>query len=178
MSNGLVLLDVDGVLANFVQAMINTHSFPITYDDVVKWNFQQDFGLSDAEFWAPTHSGDWWLNLEPYAHARGLLEAISANHQVVFATSPSKDHRCPSQKVRWLELMQFLKPGSTDYVITKHKHLMAGSGAVLIDDSDANVALFREAGGSAILFPRPWNENRRLSKRAAEFTLSALRTMS
>lgn len=42
-------------------------------------------------------------------------------------------------------------------MLGEHKHLFAKRGSLLIDDNEAAVRKFREHGGSAILFPQPWN---------------------
>lgn len=36
---------------------------------------------------------------------------------------------------------------------------MRRPGRVLIDDNDTNCAKWREHGGTAILFPQPWNSD-------------------
>jgi len=43
------------------------------------------------------------------------------------------------------------------------KHLLAKPDTLLIDDKDENVEGFWDAGGKAILVPRPWNSNHKLS---------------
>ena len=60
-----------------------------------------------------------------------------------------------------------------DYQIGPRKELNAKSGAILIDDSDDNIRKYREAGGTAILFPQPWNE-RRLVKQDKKFYIMSL----
>ncbi len=87
-------------------------------------------------------------------------DKLEEQGHVVFCTSPSADAKCPSEKVVWLRNQGFLGPMATNYQIGPMKELNAGSGAILIDDSDSNVQKFRDAGGTAVLFPQPWNENR------------------
>jgi len=53
--------------------------------------------------------------------------------------------------------------GFQDYILTREKHLLARKGAVLIDDSDANVDAFNRGGGRGILFPQVWNSKYRLA---------------
>jgi hypothetical protein len=47
-------------------------------------------------------------------------------------------------------------------VVATEKRCCASRNALLIDDSEENVDLFREAGGEAILMPRPWNSLHKL----------------
>jgi len=42
-----------------------------------------------------------------------------------------------------------------------HKEKLAAPCRLLIDDRSENVKAFRDAGGSAILVPRPWNDGSR-----------------
>ena len=38
------LLDVDGVLANFVQGMIDSHSLSISHDEYITWDMHRTLG--------------------------------------------------------------------------------------------------------------------------------------
>ena len=48
------------------------------------------------------------------------------------------------------------------------KHLLARPDTLLIDDKDENVDGFREAGGKALLIPRPWNRAHLQADRTVE----------
>ncbi len=157
-----LLLDVDGVLANFIGGIIQTHGWPFTHKEFNCWDYHRTHGYTDEEMWEPTKDGKWWLGLDPYDHAADLLAKLRETHNIIFCTAPNSDATCASQKIQWLEKHGFMEPGSGDYQIGKHKHLNAMSGCVLIDDSDENVWRYRHAGGRAILFPQPWNDNRGL----------------
>jgi hypothetical protein len=85
------------------------------------------------------------------------FEALMANlrrlaEKVVFVTSPAS----AQGKRQWLINQFGVK--FQDFIFTCQKHYLARTPySVLIDDSPENVRLFREAGGAAVLFPRPWN---------------------
>ncbi len=153
----IFLLDVDGVLCDFVGGLIKSHGWPITHNEYTSWNHHRTFGVTDAEMWEPTNSGKWWLELEPYPWALRLVCQLQKLGEVIFCTSPSLDATCPSQKVQWLRNHGLMHSRKNDYQIGPRKELNAKSGAILIDDSDSNVTKFREHGGKAILFPQPWN---------------------
>lgn len=154
----VILCDVDGVLANFVQGMIDSHGWDIGHDDYTSWNHHRELGLSDTEFWEPTNDGKWWLGLQPYDGSQDFVAGLRELGKVIFCTSPNQDASCPSQKVQWLRNHGFLGATSTDYQIGPNKHLNAGSGAILLDDSESNVSEFVTAGGWAVGVPRPWND--------------------
>ena len=156
----IILLDVDGLLANFVQGLIDTMSLPIKHDDWDSWSYHQKLGISDADMWAATHGDDWWLNLKPYPWAGYLVNSLKEFADVIYCTSPSLASDCTRQKIDWLRKHGFMSEAKNDYVIGPHKHLLARSGAILIDDSEANVSAFRNHSGVAWLFPAPWNVER------------------
>lgn len=165
-----ILLDMDGVVANFVQGLIDTHEWNITHEEYDSWNWHRKL-MTDREMWAKTEVKDWWLNLKPYPWANELYSKLSLISNIIFCTSPNNDPECPSQKVKWLIKHNFMY--NNNYQIGKKKELNAASGAILIDDSDDNIEKYREAGGKAILFPQPWNKNRDI-KNPVDYVLKEL----
>lgn len=159
MNRPVILLDMDGVIANFVDQVIATFGWDIKHDDYSSWAYHQQMGLTDQQFWARIDS-DFWGRIEPYPWARSLVSHLRDKGEVIFATSPNLDSETPSAKVRWLRKHGLMSPLWNDYMIGPHKHLMANKQTILIDDSDSNVEKFRAAGGNAILFPQPWNERK------------------
>lgn len=152
-----ILLDVDGVLCNFIDGIIKSKGLDITHDEWVNWNHHRYLGMTDEEFWDITRSPEWWLNLQPYPWASDLILVFNDLFDVVYCTSPSLDSSCPSQKVEWLRRQGFMSNSRNDYVIAPKKELLARPDAILIDDSHENCDKFRLAGGKAIVFPQPWN---------------------
>jgi 5'(3')-deoxyribonucleotidase len=159
-----ILLDVDGVLCNFIDGMIAAHAWPISHENYSDWSYHRALGLTDEEFWRPASIPGFWLNLKPYMEASWLFGMLSQKYRITFATSPAIDSKCPSEKVEWLRENNFMDKNRANYMIGGEKWLMAKSGAVLIDDSDSNVEKFIENGGKAILYPQPWNKLRHTTK--------------
>ncbi len=157
MSN-VVLMDVDGVLCNWVQGIIDSVGMNVTHDDYVSWDHHKILGYTDSQIWEPTREPGWWEKLEPYPWAKSLVNSVrSAGFFVVFCTSPGTDHKCSSEKINWLRNHELMSKFANHFQIGPYKHLSAGSGAILIDDSDSNINSYRKHGGRAILFPQPWN---------------------
>lgn len=152
-----ILLDVDGVLCNFIDGIIKSKGLDITHDQWHNWNHHIHLGMTDEEFWEITRVPDWWLNLQPYPWASDLIGLFNDFFDVVYCTSPSLDSSCPSQKVEWLRRHGFMSETRNDYIIAPKKELLARPDAILIDDSFNNCDRFRMAGGTAIVFPQPWN---------------------
>ena len=165
---------MDGVLANFVGGIIKSHNLGITHDECDCWDFHRKHGLTDEQFWSPTNDGKWWTELEEYPWSKRLVLELRRLGEVIFCTSPSLDATCPSQKVAWLRSTGLMHENKNDYQIGGRKELNAGSGAILIDDSDSNVEKYRYCGGEAILFPQPWNKARRFTGDKVDYVLHLL----
>ncbi len=174
----VILLDMDGVICNFIEGLIETHRWPISHDSYSSWNHHRTFGLSDEDMWAPTNDGKWWTQLNEYPWAKRLLQELMKLGEVVFCTSPNRDATCPSQKVEWLRSKGFMWERGINYQIGKQKELNAKSGAILIDDSDDNVKKYRDHGGKAILFPMPWNENRHVLDDKVAFVIGKINELN
>jgi 5'(3')-deoxyribonucleotidase len=162
--NRAILCDVDGVLANFVNGVIESHDMPLTHDEYATWDHHRVLGIADEKFWEPTREAGWWESLLPYSWSVNLIVELESIAPVVFTTTTSACSKCPSEKVNWLRDWGFLGTMATNYMIGPKKELMARPETILIDDSDDNVEKFIHAGGNAILFPQPWNKNRHLIK--------------
>lgn len=156
----MILLDVDGVLANFIGSLIASLGLDISHDDWVTYDHHRTLGLTDDQMWAATRTPGWWSELYPYPWAHEIMSRLrEIDPDIIFSTAPSADPKCAAEKIDWLRSYGFM--GSrNDFMIGPHKHLMAKSGALLIDDSDKNIAAFRTAGGLALTFPQPWNSLR------------------
>ena len=158
-----ILLDMDGVCADFVGSACRAHR---TTPDAVPWatcgfDMFNGMGLTEQEFWAPLQGFDFWANLEPYPWLDALLDlCCTASDDVYFCTMPNRDPECLSGKLAWLQ-QHVPKALQRRYVFTPHKHLLAAEGRVLVDDADHNCIPFAEAGGVAITFPQLWNQEAR-----------------
>lgn len=150
-------LDMDGVLANFVDAALKIHG---KYDfKVTNWNFFEEWGITEEEFWAPIHAmgAEFWENLEPYAWARELVELVKTyDEDFVVLTKPSKHESCQIGKQRWMD--RYFPGVPVVFSQNKSQDRCKGSHCVLIDDSDKNCDEWWRTGGSWVVFPQPWNE--------------------
>lgn len=131
--------------------------------------------LTEAEFWRHIHDRgpDFWCNLEPHPWLEDLLTAVRAvTPDWYIVSSPS---RCPSShagKATWLK--RYFGPLFDRFLLTPHKHLLAGPGAVLIDDREETVERFVAHGGRGILFPAYHNSRHADRDRAAELVIGEL----
>lgn len=157
-----VLVDMDGVLTDFVGAAITAHGKrPETV--LAKWParthwLHEVLRVNLPEFWRPLNAqGEaFWRELAPYPWASTLLEWVQrVPPNWAICTSPSRDPACPRGKMEWL--YAHVRPAFRDVAMTPKKHLLANPRTVLIDDTERMVERFEAAGGHAVLFPQTWN---------------------
>jgi 5'(3')-deoxyribonucleotidase len=151
-----VLLDVDGVLADFAGAACAHHNKPSPWPenngdyDVVKL-----IGMDPAAFWEPL-GYEFWRNLPETQHAWNIVEALSIHYgrdNICFLTMPCVTSGCAQGKIEWLRE----RWPDIPYLIGPDKRFCAHSDSVLFDDNERNVRHFVQAGGAALLMPAPWN---------------------
>lgn len=159
-----ILLDVDGVLANFVQGSIEAHGMQgeFRHDEAINYHYFKDspWSMTSEEFFVPLDNFQFWDSLPLYPEANDLYSLLSVLPCDLFicTTAPSGSVHAASGKLSWLK--RNFGVDSDSVVITRDKHLLAGEGVMLIDDMEGNTAKFHESGGAAITVPRPWNRYR------------------
>lgn len=156
-----IFLDMDGVLADFVGAACRVHN-RTCYDKrehMGEFSLEKCWGISAAEFWAPTDSFDFWMNLDKTAEADMIVETavdIVGWENVAILTIPSDLPECINAKKEWIK---FYYPRLAKQMIFAYdKGFIADPGKLLVDDRDRNVEDWKAVGGDAILVPRPWNK--------------------
>lgn len=180
-----IYCDMDGVLTDFVGGA--AYLFGADPRDL-KWSPAEGtsktvssvhipLGITDDELWAKIAAAgvSFWENLEKHEWADDLWKHLNKTAPTLIASSPALVGAPESAygKVKWLQ--KWRGKDFQDYILIRgNKHLLAGPTAVLIDDYGRNVKEFREAGGHAILFPRPWNENREFSESPIDYTVMML----
>lgn len=167
-----IALDLDGVLGDFVGATAKLLNFDPRL--VNCWDYYPKVGTTKTAFWAAIHAQGhgFWEGIDPYPWCQTLYRSCKRVCPTQILTSPSDDIGCYSGKAAWIKKHLFLKPD--EYMLGAAKHWVARPDTVLVDDSDENCRMFQEHGGHAILFPQPWNENRKLSESRMEYTLEKL----
>lgn len=155
-----ILCDLDGVAANFEHASLECHNrggYVTT-----TWAFWEDWGMTSKEFFdkiALEGISFYKDRVQPYPWLRELVSLISAASSNVTILSQCNDDPIGGYagKKEWIN--KHLKPicNWKSFIGDGAKALLAAPGRLLIDDSTENVKAWKEAGGSAFLFPQPWN---------------------
>jgi len=165
-----VYIDLDGVIANFLQSAIEAH-FEVSPiggmvpSEVYTWDFFEEYGLTREEFFRPIN--EWtgfWEYIEPYATAEDflfevqqLVRSSGLDVKVHFCSSPTQTADCYYGKMKWLEKHGFMKYADS-LMLVSDKSTLIRPDAILIDDFQGNVDTWRLSGGLAVLYPRQWND--------------------
>lgn len=164
-----IFLDLDGVVVNFVIPAMRFWNANIEgehdYPDGCGWDilkatniYREAQGrppLDAKTFWDGLNYGFWrHLPLYPFAHQ--FVESMETYGEVYFATSPTLSSACVAGKFD--HIAEEFPRLRRRLIISADKTVLAQPGAILIDDRDRNVSKFIEAGGQAVLVPRPWND--------------------
>lgn len=177
----IALLDMDGVLCDFVGHACALHGRP---ELVGAWpagayDMHTVLGVSSGAFWRKiSATPDFWRTIPPYPWYLDLFALVREyGYMPVIATAPSLDPRTAAGKVAWIQ--EKLGTDFRNYFIGAKKHMLAAPGRVLIDDSEHQIDAFEElCPGGAITFPRPWNQMHALSADPLAYVRERLEALS
>lgn len=171
-----IFLDMDDVLNRFTMCALKHVGCDVdVYDDSSfnpKWGFdiikaannlldrKYPFRqyLSLNAFWSRINR-EVWADTPVSEECRFLIDECQmmvGKENVCILSCPTEDPECLAGKLEWIHkyMPSWLW---RQYLIGPQKWMCARPNALLIDDSDKNVEKFRQAGGQALLVPRPWN---------------------
>lgn len=166
------LLDMDGVLADFVLGVSKAHNRPSPYlqtSSLGEFNMEKLWGITTGEFWEPTNRPDFWSGLEKMPEADGIVEMVFTafgEPNVAILTAPSMSQYCIVEKREWIK--KYYGNLHSRMIFGSAKEFLAGPGKLLIDDLNKNIDEFNKNGGVAILLPRPWNRRHADSEKATQ----------
>lgn len=177
-----IMLDLDDVFNNFTMHAIRylggkLDKFPVKvgYDLVAAlnlthptnqhWTPEQVWGMLGDDLWDHMPMSDFYQIVLDYS-----VEIVGKNQVFICSTLTDNVH-CTAGKLKWMKrnLPKWLQG---QYVLTSKKSLLADRHTLLVDDYHGNILAFEEAGGQAILVPRPWNPYNRCDTKL--FLISSL----
>jgi len=154
-----ILLDMDGVLADFVQGTCDLHNLPNPYEkeeNLGKYNLEELLGISRTQMFTGMKY-EFWRHLKKLPEADQLVEFLIDTYgvnNICICSKPSNNTACPEGKKEWI---QKYYPMFKNVMFTNAKHFCANNRSILVDDHTQNVGDFLSHGGNAVLVPRPWN---------------------
>ena len=179
-----IYLDLDDVLNRLSMYILHSVGLDIDYTSYDEYPTEFGYNILGAAKhlaggnWQPGLGTFWdmipqkvWRECprsELFNYLIPTCAALVGEENVFIASSPTKDPDCLAGKLEWIHnnLPTFLH---RQYFITPRKVQLAHPGALLIDDSDSNVAGFRARGGTAVIVPRPWNSCHEYTNDAESF---------
>lgn len=158
-----VLVDCDGVLADFLLAVLTWvhertgkkyYPFNVTEYDVLA-----SIGEEHLKEIMQEHAGKggWCSSFKPIAGARRALDMLRLEHDVVCVTTQMSTPCWAFEREKWLqEQMGFKKD---DIIFTKGKHHVPGD--IFLDDSGENCIKWHEEHPNAItvVWDTPYNQD-------------------
>jgi len=158
----IILLDVDGVVADFTGMVAQvSRAGGFTLPPVTQWDFMR--GLeAPHRAWVERclALGEYWGSIEPLPGAVAGVDALRmADHDVVFVTSPWES--CPTwayERTRWL--LKHFQATRHDVIVAADKSLI--SGDVFVDDKPEHVGSWvaRNKKKYGFIWDQPWNAGR------------------
>jgi 5'(3')-deoxyribonucleotidase len=167
-----ILLDMDGVIANFFAASLAAHSAAVVKKYGIKFQFEIDatfprgdwdipklLGITAKDFWDPIDNYDFWINVPAFDGARAFVEELQTVAPVTICTSASWSSDCAKAKIEWIENHIGRKIPAFVCHHGAKKSLLANPEHLLIDDYIKNIHEFRNAGGAVHHVLGPWNDS-------------------
>ncbi len=170
-----IFLDLDDVLNRFTMPALHHVGCPVNKYTFQKFPVECGFDIIAAansfsvkasgrffcrdEFWS-LFDENFWANLPTSSEMIQFIDwaqiAVGLK-DVYILTAATGEEGCLEGKRKWI----IKKMGSIwakKMIICTDKFVCANEYSILIDDSQKNIDRFRQAGGYAIIVPRPWNK--------------------
>lgn len=157
-----ILIDIDGVVADFVRPAHELMGVPCHYENV-RWGFYDDHDVTAEDFWGLVEEAghDFWATLPVLQPGLELvrfarrMRRYGLVKEIAFCSTLASTTGCHTGRLEWID-HHF--GDEFPAVFTASKHLLADDLTLLFDDKVGNCRDFRAAGGRVRLHPQPWND--------------------
>ena len=152
-----ILLDIDGVLANFVQGCRQFHGKDIP--EPSDFNIAKSFGMDSNSFWKPIKkSYQFWEALPLRPEGRHLISLINDMNLLknTYLLSNPVGSRGLAGRHDWIKRHYPYFLNTNKFLLGPAKGLCNDGFNIIIDDYGKNCDKFV----NSILWPQNWNDNR------------------
>lgn len=163
MSKPVILLDCDGVLADFTSLALKyieeETGKKYQVEDVPRWDVFESLGYPELweKFGKAANATGVCANIKPYVNAFAGVKNLQKEYNVVIVTAPVDALPWMYERVHWLE--ENFEIPRKNVIFAHEKHHV--KGAVFVDDKPENVFNWHESNpeGLAVLWEHPFNES-------------------
>jgi hypothetical protein len=158
------LVDLDGVLVNFISGWEKLHGITLNKPwPVGIYDMPTVYDFPIERFWDGM-TEQFWVDLPFMPDGREILAIIESCFDkkdiCLISRTPyyvGFHSKGAGGKIGWIEknLPEYLD----NFLLGPAKHFLATPNSILIDDWDKNIDAFNVGGGRGILYPRIWNSN-------------------
>lgn len=160
----MILLDMDGVVADFFNAALRWHGGTPLKSTWPRnqWDMASVLGISEKEFNEPLLTSEFWDDIRPYPGAQDFVSTLCDNDVVQILTVSTGDHRvCSAAKIEWCRYWLGVEQHGIT-ICTKWQQKIAyaekqNKEVLIIDDHVETCETAKQRGVKAILVQRPWN---------------------
>lgn len=179
-----ILLDVDGILADFVTPVVkrvNEYlSTSYVHDDVKEWDIAKGLGIPEdrqAHFYKQMQYPGFCASLEAYPGAAYGVDRLRSVAEVWAVTAPFGGLYWMPERDQWLQDKFGFKKNQILHVRGEAKHAIAAD--FLVEDKTSTLIDWKEHNplGHGVLFQRPWNINDGWVGKAAPDWISLVRVI-
>lgn len=171
---------MDGVITDFMKGAHKFHGLDYDYETnfpypMNDWYFVKHTGMTNNEFWSDLDEA-FWAGLDWTPDGKEILEMTLNTfgiQNMAILTAPVLNAGCSAGKMTWVK--NNIPALKRRVIVTNAKEMCAHPDALLIDDADKNVDLWRANGGVAILVPRKWNSRHAESDNTVEILRKEIR---
>lgn len=164
-----ILLDVDGVLADFVTPALeivrNVTGAPVPEDALEDWDIFRAYPKDvQNKFYDAFKCEGWCMGLEPYPGSQEGIALLERVADVYFVTSPMHGPHWAYERTLWLK--KYFGVPAKRVVHTNAKYLCVGD--IFVDDKFDHVENWQKAHphGCSVLWTQPYNRKNEWPHRA------------
>lgn len=152
-----ILIDVDGVVADFTGDLLRAVDSDLTPDDITSWDIFDLLGDGAERARDICRQDDFWRGLSVLPGAYEAVEKLQRDNEIFWVTSPWWSCRTWEHARReWLRRHFGTKPNNV--ITTSAKHMVCGD--VFIDDKPQHVERWAARHpGVAWLYDQPYNRD-------------------
>lgn len=187
MPKPVLLLDMDGVVANFAKTLIEeynkTFNASLSLDQWTSFEVSHCFGKEAFDKMEPLYNAPGFFEkIEPYPGSLEVINDVAEKVHIEVCSTPTKlplsdgkrqlNPHCAFEKFEWIH--KHLPVLSNNITLTTRKHLLQAD--VLVDDALHNIATWCKSnpGGIGFLVDRGWNQTTNLPRNCVRKNLSDL----